>query len=191
MSESAIYIRYNGKFIVANHYNEISGEGMISRGVHTIEYLRDYLTKGWDWVFASAIPISVLKLLIDTDFCRKEVVIGKDLLEEYRNIVAEGKNFDISDYLFSTHDDTSGHLYIDIHAPEDLPFYDISYCFYSSHEDRVMNASDYMQQWCPDYRNTMNEDQLRYCNENIKAITDMSVLMTPDEAKDFRGIKII
>lgn len=31
----------------------------------------------------------------------------------------------------------------------------------------------------------------RQFNENIKAITDMSVLMTPDEAKDFRGIKTI
>lgn len=191
MSESAIYIRYNGQIIIANYYNDIYGNRMISRASNTIEYLRSFLTKGWDWFFTSKISIGMLKLLIDTDFGSKEVVIGKDLLEEYRNIVAEGKNLDISDYLFSTHDDTNGHLYIDVYAPEDLPFYDVSYCFYCSSEDRIMDASEYLRQRCPDYRNTMDEDQLRCCNENIKAISDMSVLMTPDEAKDFRAIKTI
>lgn len=195
---SQIYVRYNGKLILARYYQWNYGERMISRARYGIEYLKYYADHGYDFVFRSASEIEKMVRIFDTNFDMKDVQISSNIFKEWEyevaNWEAEGCDYALEFYghVFAGQDNNDGQLFVDIIGGDnDGNGVQIKYAFFSGDGyDEIMTAKEYMD-WDNPERDWqvpvpyMDEEAIRLCNENIDAINDMAQLMTRLDVNSF------
>jgi len=195
---SQIYVRYNGKLILARYYQWNYGERMISRARYGIEYLKYYVDHGYDFVFRSAHDIEKMVRIFDTNFDMKDVQISSDIFKEWEcevaNWEAEGCDYALEfyGYVFAGQDNNDGQLFVDIiGGDKDGNGAQIKYAFFSGDGyDEIMTAREYMDWDNPgrDWQEPvpyMDEGAIKLCNENIGAINDMAQLMTRRDVNSF------
>jgi hypothetical protein len=179
---SQIYVRYNGDLIIANYYQWNFAERMISRARYGIEWLKEYLDNGWNWMFKDAHYIRKISRIFDVNFDMKDVAISLDIMQEYREY-GEGSTF--CGYVFNQ-DNNDGQFLVDIVGDR------IFYCFKDVGEYTPMDAEGYMRwEYRFDDKNDWEKDEYISeegkvaCKENIKRISEMATLMTEEQVREF------
>ena len=175
---SQIYIRYNKKLVVANYYQWNYSEKMISRARHGIEYIKDNFIEYRNFIFDNPHYMKQLSRIFDVNFDMKDVQISTNIIEEWKD------DDDFNDFVFIRQDNNDGKLFVDI-----LENGTIKYAFLDCNCDmeNIMNAAKYMDWDSEDWRNSkyIDNEQKKLCEDNLKAIEEMAVLMTKEEMKDF------
>jgi len=194
---SQIYVRYNGKLILARYYQWNYGERMISRARYGIENLKYYVENGYDFAFRSAHEIEKMVRIFDTNFDMKDVQISSDIFKEWESEVASWESdgcdyaLEFYEHVFAGQDNNDGQLFIDIIGADKNGNGEIKYAFFSGDGyDEIMTAKEYMD-WDNPGRDWqvpvpyMDEETIKLCNENIDAINDMAQLMTRRDVNSF------
>lgn len=184
---SQIYVRYNGKLILARYYQWNYGERMISRARYGIEYIKYYVDNGFDFVFRNQNEIEKMSRVFDVNFDMKDVQISNDILKEWEEY---GEGISFFDYVFTGQDNNDGQLFVDIEMNDENAT--IKYAFFDCEidYDTIMSASEYMD-WDNGDRDWqvpvpyMNADTIKTCRENIEAINETAQLMTREEVNSF------
>lgn len=185
---SQIYVRYNGRLIIANYYQWNYAERMISRARWGIEYLKDFVDKGYDFAFRDPSYITRFSRIFDTNFDMHDVAISCDIVKEYHELFPDR---DFNDSVFNKQDNNDGQLFVDIQDGK------IFYCFRDMYENKRMNATQYMKWDCSKHWDRQKDhnpafddcyldaEEIETCKANIKAIGEMAELMTKTQLNDF------
>lgn len=179
---SQIYVRYNGKLIIANYYQWNYGERMISRARYGIEYILEY----GKYAFYQ---IEKLRRIFDVNFDMKDIVISSDIFKEYEEWVVDYPKTPFLDFCFLTQHNNDGKLLVDIQGGA------IKYAFldYDCNVDRIMDAEQYME-WDigEDWKiafdgksGSMSQDEIDTAKANIEWLNQNVMLMTKDEVSRF------
>lgn len=177
---SQIYVRYykDGKwYLTARYYQWNYGERMISRCRYTLEWIKEYME--WDWHLTT--DTRKLKHIMDTNFDMKDVVLGCDITEEWKEYFPDD---DFNDIVFRGQDNNDGQLYIEIKDGI------IKYAFLAYSEcntDRIMSAAKYMNWDSKGWRKSpyIDDEQKSLCEANLKEIKKLARLITKEELDDF------
>lgn len=176
---SQIYVRYTKdgkKYLTARYYQWNFGERMISRCRHTIEWIKEYLE--YDWHLTT--ETEKLKRILDTNFDMKDVVLGQDIVKEWKEDFPE-ENF--NEFVFKYQDNNDGKLLIDIKDGI------IKYAFldWNCNTDKIMSAARYMNWNSKGWRTSeyIDKEQKALCVRNIKYISKHAQLMTKEEVEEF------
>ena len=194
---SQIYIRYNVNYVsgsstanpktrnykglIARHFGWNYGERMISRARYVIEEIQDEFMK-YKWNFGEKEKLEKLKRFCETNFDMKDIIFSSDIVKEIEDYF----DGDLQ-YLFNQ-DNNDGQLFIDVTDNG------IKYCFMSFfNEGEPMNGEHYMKWNCenkqrPDWHKPyehIDEETIKYTENNIKEINNMATLMTMDEIEAF------
>lgn len=185
---SQIYVRINGKLVVAQYYGWNYGERMISRAKGILEWLEEYRKGGWMHFFTSGNMPSYaeqLRRVCDINFDMRDYQISADIIKEWREEFPEEP---FNRYVFDEQDNNDGQLFIDVQGDT------IKYCFTKwTMRNKAMNGGQYMA-W--DYDGCMvrnwtipteylPQEAIDLCRENIKYIKEHAKLMTVDELREF------
>lgn len=198
---SQIYVRWNTndgkKFLVPRYYQWNFGTRMISRARGILEWL-----KGSGQYLYSILHndnVEKLRRIMDTNFDYKDVVLGRDIIDEW----LEFRDADFSDWIFTGQDNNDGQLFIDmiVKWPDsrwiEEPKIKFKYAFIAGSDgESSMNGNEYMQ-WdtrCDDddcdYKiwtdNPYIKKEIKYTQKNITYIEKNAELMTKEEIKEFR-----
>lgn len=175
---SQIYLRYNGKLIFANYYQWNYGERMISRARYGIEWVKEMVDNGWDFVFRDKSKIEQMRRVFDVNFDMHDVAISCDIVQEWKEQFSDE---DFNEIVFDEQDNNDGQLFVDIKDGE------IYYCFRDMYKNTIMDAHCYMnwdaEGW--EEREYLSQEDKNTCRENMKAIEEMATLMTMDQLDDF------
>lgn len=178
---SQIYVRYEGKLLIARYYQWNYAERMISRARYGMEYLQSHLE--YPFLFKDSSFIHKLIRIFDTNFDMKDVQISHDIFFEYEMDSLDG-DYEFNQYVFRDQDNNDGQLLIDV--ADGI----IKYAFLdnTADADRIMSAQNYMD-WDDDafwHRHNENSDFVgKTCRDNINAIAELATLMTKDEVENF------
>lgn len=176
---SQIYLRYNGNLIFAHYYQWNFADRMVSRARWGMEYLKEYLKDGFDFVFHTESYITKIRRVFDTNFDMHDVQLSCDIVQE-REKYSPGEDF--NDYVFNSQDNNDGQLFVDIIDGK------IFYAFTDDAQERtIMDAESYMDWDCEDWRTNeyISNDERAVCKENIEAIRELATLMTHEQLDDF------
>lgn len=185
---SQIYVRYKDRLVVANYYQWNYGERMISRARWGLEWINDYTERGVrDFIFKSEEYLNRLRRVFDVNFDMHDVASHCDIVKEWEDQFSDAP---FNDVVFNWQDNNDGQLFIDL---QDGKLY---YCFRDMRENRIMDAAEYMDWDCSywDSRSEHNpafdsdylsEEEIKTCENNIKAIMEMAELMTAEQLEDF------
>lgn len=178
---SQIYVRYQKdgvNYLIARYYQWNYAERMISRCRHTIEYIKEIIN--WDWYFTT--ETETLKRYLDVNFDMQSIVIGQDIIEEWKEWPYQAETT-FNEYVFFQQDNNDGKLFIDIKDGV------IKYAFVDTdcHTEHIMNARQYMN-W--DYEDWLDSEYLdvearQTCINNFEAIESLAELMTEEELDEF------
>lgn len=186
---SQIYVRYNKdgvNYLTARYYQWNYGERMISRCKHSIEWINSIL--GYDWYLTT--ETEKLKRILDVNFDMQDIVIGCDIIKEYKeDEYWKDNNYSFNNYVFQCQSNNDGKLFIDIKNGI------IKYAFLDSdcNTKCIMNAEQYMN-WDSDGWITseyIDDEQKLICFNNIKEIVKLAELMTKEEIEDFMNCDYI
>ena len=188
---SQIYVRWNtreGKMrLVPRYYQWNFGTRMISRAKGIIEWLKGsgaYLDYGNE---------EKLRRIMDVNFDYKDVVLGQDIVQEWKEI---GGDDSFNDWVFFSQDNNDGRLLIDMHIDwENKKNLTFKYAFLTYEDDSpVMNGDEYMQ-WDQGGNEAMGykiwrnspylTKEIKYTERNIKWINKHAKLMTAEEVSRF------
>ena len=194
---SQIYVRWNtqdGKMmLVPRYYQWNYGTRMISRARGIIGWLEGsgtYLDCGNE---------EKLRRIMDINFDYKDVVLGHDIIKEWKEYC---NGLDFNDTVFFGQDNNDGKLLIDMHidwkcvdrltGKDKISF---KYAFLTDEDDSpVMNGDEYMQWDEGGYEdagykvwrdNPYLKKEIKYTERNIKWIDKHAKLMTAEEVKRF------
>ncbi len=183
--ESQIYVKVDGKLIIANYYSWNYGERMVSRARHGIEYIKDRLeefgTFGCKNPFYDKWQILKLSRIFDVNFDMHDIAISQDLFKEYKEQFSDRP---MKQYFFDYQQNSDGQLFIAVNTKTK----EIKYAFVKEGENSPLNAFEYME-WdnCPGW-NVIGKDWVNVCKANDKAIKEMATLMTVDEVIHFKNL---
>lgn len=179
---SQIYVRYNKKLVVTNYYQWNYGERMISRARYGIEYIRKSYLEHRGWIFNNESDMEKLRRIFDVNFDMKDIVMSWNIIEEWKEQFSEDKNF--NNYVFKLQDNNDGKLFVDI-----LDDGTMEYAFLdcTCDTEHIMSASQYMTWDHKDWRKSkyITDEQKSFCEDNLKKIEEMAVLMTQEEIENF------
>lgn len=176
---SQIYLRYNGALVFANYYQWNFGERMISRARWGIEWVKEQVDKGYDFIFRSNSYIKQMRRVFDANFDMHDVQISGDIVKEWADDFADEP---FNDIVFNFQDNNDGQLFVDIRDGR------IFYCFRNMHADTIMDAEQYMKWDLPRWKTddcSLDAEEIQTCKDNIKAIGNMATLMTREQLDDF------
>ena len=180
---SQIYVRYEGKLIIARYYQWNYGERMISRARYGIEYIKRDIDKGYTFCFTTECYINRYIHIFDTNFDMKDVEISTDIFKEFEEWKVEEPELDFKQHCFTYQDNNDGKLLIDISGKT------IKYAFLDSETDikHIMSARQYMDWDSTNWRYSkyIGAAGIRACKDNIQSINSMARLMTEQEVIDF------
>ena len=173
---SQIYVRYNGKLIIANYYGWNYGERMISRARYGIEYLKTHIQ--YDWSFRDPTYLKKFSRMFDVNFDIHDVAISSDIIREHREEFPEE---DFNGFVFDYQDNNDGQLFVDIQNEE------IFYCFRNPYDNKIMDAEQYMEWDAEDWQQSeyISDAGKTALVENIKEIKNMAKLMTEEQLNNF------
>lgn len=189
---SQIYVRWNTKdgkmMLVPRYYQWNYGTRMISRARGIIGWLEGsgtYLDCGNE---------EKLRRIMDVNFDYKDVVLGHNIIEEWKEYC---NGLDFNDTVFFGQDNNDGKLLIDMHIDwgENKEKITFKYAFLTDENDSpVMNGDEYMQWDEGGYEgsgykvwrdNPYLKKEIKYTERNIKWIDKHAKLMTAEEVKRF------
>lgn len=171
---SQIYVIYKGNqnrdCISATYFQWNYGERMVSRA----RYLMGWI-KAHDTLRSNSLSFIAHKIryIASVNFDYKDVVIGSDLVEKWKNYKTSGViNTDLNDYIFHA-DNNDGRLFIDARNPKHLRYAFTTY----DYKDGVMGPEAYLKwdQTPQKIRDT------KFTKRNINWITHNAKLMKKDE----------
>ena len=194
---SQIYVRFNTqdgkKFLVPRYYSWNFGTRMVSRARGIIEWLKGngkYMNSSYHNEH-----IEKLRRIMDTNFDYKDMVLGQDIIEEWKQY---GDKDNFMDEVFIGQDNNDGQLFIDmiVKWPDNRwieePKIKFKYAFLESYDgERPMNGDEYMQWDETGEFKTWTESpyikkEIKYTQKNIAWIEKNAELMTEQEVKEFR-----
>ena len=193
---SQIYVRWNERngdmYLVPRYYQWNYGTRMISRARGIIEWLKGsgaYLDCGNE---------EKLRRIMDVNFDYKDVVLGHDIIEEWKEYC---NGLDFNNTVFFGQDNNDGKLLIDMHIDwgENEEKITFKYAFLTDENDSpVMNGDEYMQWDEGGYEgsgykawrdNPYLKKEIKYTERNIKWINKHAKLMTAEEVNRFTSYK--
>lgn len=175
---SQIYVIYkdnqNRDCISATYFQWNYGERMVSRA----RYLMGWI-KGQSLVYSSdnnlfslSYVVHKIRYIASVNFDYKDVVIGQDLIEEWKAYKQGVPNANLNDYIFNA-DNNDGCLFIDARIPKQLRYAFTTY----DYKDGVMGPEAYLK-WDNVPQNIRNA---KFTKRNINWITHNAKLMKKKE----------
>lgn len=168
-----IYKDYDGNpHINATYFQWNFGERMISRARYTMGWIQEHL----DFLDNLYSVAPKLRYIESVNFDYKDVVVGHDLVEEWREFGNDGKRFGLEEYIFKC-DNNDGCLVIDARDKNKL-----KYCFTEDDilKSKAMGPVGYMK-WD---RVPYKIKRLKSTKSNIHWITHHAKLMSTKELKE-------
>lgn len=169
---SQIYVIYkdnqNRDCISATYFQWNYGERMISRARYTMEWIKRQVTDFSSlWYTAHK-----LRYIESVNFDYKDVVIGQDLIEEWKDYKQGVPNANLNDYIFNA-DNNDGCLFIDARVPQNLRYAFTTY----DYKDGVMGPEAYLK-WDGTPQKIRDT---KFTKRNINWITHNAKLMKKKE----------
>ena len=169
---SQIYVIYkdnqNRDCISATYFQWNYGERMISRARYTMEWIKGQVTD-FSSLWCTAHKI---RYIASVNFDYKDVVIGQDLIEEWKDYKQGVPNANLNDYIFNA-DNNDGCLFIDARVPQNLRYAFTTY----DYKDGVMGPEAYLK-WDDVPQKIRNT---KFTKRNINWITHNAKLMKKKE----------
>lgn len=170
---SQIYVIYKDKqnrdCISATYFQWNYGERMISRARYLMEWIKNQSSLSSDYLPFVAHKI---RYIASVNFDYKDVVIGQDLIEEWKDYKRGVPNANLNDYIFNA-DNNDGCLFIDARIPEHLRYAFTTY----DYKDGVMGPEAYLK-WDDVPQKIRNT---KFTKRNINWITHNAKLMKKKE----------
>ena len=166
---SQIYVIYkdhqNRDCISATYFQWNYGERMISRARYLMGWLKNN-------VFSLSYVANKIRYIASANFDYKDVVIGQDLIEEWKDYKQGVPNANLNDYIFNA-DNNDGCLFIDARIPQQLRYAFTTY----DYKDGVMGPEAYLK-WDGTPQKIRNT---KFTKRNINWITHNAKLMKKEE----------
>lgn len=176
---SQIYVIYkdnqNRDCISATYFQWNYGERMISRARYLMGWIKSqnsfYVADSYN-VFPLSYVANKIRYIASVNFDYKDVVIGQDLIEEWKDYKQGVPNANLNDYIFHA-DNNDGCLFIDARNPKHLRYAFTTY----DYKDGVMGPEAYLK-WDNVPQNIRNA---KFTKRNINWITHNAKLMKKKE----------
>ena len=176
---SQIYVIYkdnqNRDCISATYFQWNYGERMVSRARYLMGWIKSqnsfYVADSYN-VFPLSYVANKIRYIASVNFDYKDVVIGQDLIEEWKAYKQGVPNSNLNDYIFNA-DNNDGCLFIDARIPKQLRYAFTTY----DYKDGVMGPEAYLK-WDNVPQNIRNA---KFTKRNINWITHNAKLMKKKE----------
>lgn len=176
---SQIYVIYkdnqNRDCISATYFQWNYGERMVSRARYLMGWIKSqnsfYVADSYN-VFPLSYVANKIRYIASVNFDYKDVVIGQDLIEEWKDYKQGVPNANLNDYIFHA-DNNDGCLFIDARNPKHLRYAFTTY----DYKDGVMGPEAYLK-WDNVPQNIRNA---KFTKRNINWITHNAKLMKKKE----------
>ena len=176
---SQIYVIYkdnqNRDCISATYFQWNYGERMVSRARYLMGWIKSqnsfYVVDSYN-VFPLSYVANKIRYIASVNFDYKDVVIGQDLIEEWKDYKQGVSNANLNDYIFHA-DNNDGCLFIDARNPKHLRYAFTTY----DYKDGVMGPEAYLK-WDNVPQNIRNA---KFTKRNINWITHNAKLMKKKE----------
>ena len=174
---SQIYVIYkdnqNRDCVSATYFQWNYGERMISRARYLMGWIKAQNSL-YNNLYSDYLPFVIYKIryVASVNFDYKDVTIGMDLIEEWKEIRTQYPNTNLNDYIFNA-DNNDGCLFIDARIPQHLRYAFTTY----NYKDGVMGPEAYLK-W------DGTPQKIRYTKftkRNINWITHNAKLMKKKE----------
>ena len=175
---SQIYVKVDGNLEVANYYQWNYGTRMISRARYGIEWIYDMLKAEYPSAMQRRhFNFEAFRRIWDVNFDYKDMVISRDLIKE-----DPGYKDDLERFIYGQ-DNDDGILFVDVNTKTGK----IKYCLTDCYEKNPMDAEQYMDWNCGDWKGDGQDTDEDYdtCMQNIQSIGEMAELMTKGELDAF------
>lgn len=177
---SQIYVIYkdnqNRDCISATYFQWNYGERMVSRARYLMGWIKGqnsfYVADSYN-VFPLSYVANKIRYIASVNFDYKDVIIGQDLIEEWKDYKQGGVlNTDLNDYIFNA-DNNDGCLFIDARIPKQLKYAFTTY----DYKDGVMGPEAYLK-WDGTPQKIRDT---KFTKRNINWITHNAKLMKKKE----------
>ena len=176
---SQIYVIYKDKqnrdCISATYFQWNYGERMISRARYLMGWIKSqnsfYVVDSYN-VFPLSYVVNKIRYIASVNFDYKDVVIGQDLIEEWKDYKQGIPNANLNDYIFHA-DNNDGCLFIDARNPKHLRYAFTTY----DYKDGVMGPEAYLK-WDGTPQKIRDT---KFTKRNINWITHNAKLMKKKE----------
>ena len=174
---SQIYVIYkdnqNRDCISATYFQWNYGERMISRARYLMGWIKAQNNLCSN-LYSDYLPFVAHKIryIASVNFDYKDVVIGQDLIEEWKDYKQGVPNANLNDYIFNA-DNNDGCLFIDARVPQNLRYAFTTY----DYKDGVMGPEAYLK-WDDVPQKIRNT---KFTKRNINWITHNTKLMKKAE----------
>lgn len=174
---SQIYVIYkdnqNRDCISATYFQWNYGERMISRARYLMGWIKAQNSL-YNNLYSDYLPFVIYKIryVASVNFDYKDVTIGTDLVEEWKEVRKQYLNTNLNDYIFNA-DNNDGCLFIDARIPKQLKYAFTTY----DYKDGVMGPKAYLK-WD---RTPQKIRDTKFTKRNINWITHNAKLMKKEE----------
>lgn len=175
---SQIYVIYkdnqNRDCISATYFQWNYGERMVSRARYLMGWIKgqSLFYSSDNNLFSLSYVVHKIRYIASVNFDYKDVVIGQDLIEEWKAYKQGVPNANLNDYIFNA-DNNDGCLFIDARIPKQLRYAFTTY----DYKDGVMGPEAYLK-WDNVPQNIRNA---KFTKRNINWITHNAKLMKKKE----------
>lgn len=175
---SQIYVIYkdnqNRDCISATYFQWNYGERMVSRARYLMGWIKDQnlFYSSDNNLFSLSYVAYKIRYIASVNFDYKDVVIGQDLIEEWKAYKQGVPNANLNDYIFNA-DNNDGCLFIDARIPQQLRYAFTTY----DYKDGVMGPEAYLK-WD---RTPQKIRDTKFTKRNINWITHNAKLMKKEE----------
>ena len=175
---SQIYVIYkdnqNRDCISATYFQWNYGERMVSRARYLMGWIKgqSLFYSSDNNLFSLSYVVHKIRYIASVNFDYKDVVIGQDLIEEWKAYKQGVPNANLNDYIFNA-DNNDGRLFIDARIPKQLRYAFTTY----DYKDGVMGPEAYLK-WDNVPQNIRNA---KFTKRNINWITHNAKLMKKKE----------
>ena len=175
---SQIYVIYkdnqNRDCISATYFQWNYGERMVSRARYLMGWIKDrnLFYSSDNNLFSLSYVAYKIRYIASVNFDYKDVVIGQDLIEEWKAYKQGVPNANLNDYIFNA-DNNDGCLFIDARNPKHLRYAFTTY----DYKDGVMGPEAYLK-WDQTPKKIRDT---KFTKRNINWITHNAKLMKKEE----------
>lgn len=175
---SQIYVIYkdnqNRDCISATYFQWNYGERMVSRARYLMGWIKDQnlFYSSDNNLFSLSYAAYKIRYIASVNFDYKDVVIGQDLIEEWKAYKQGVPNANLNDYIFNA-DNNDGCLFIDARIPKHLKYAFTTY----DYKDGVMGPEAYLK-WDGTPQKIRDT---KFTKRNINWITHNAKLMKKKE----------
>lgn len=174
---SQIYVIYkdnqNRDCVSATYFQWNYGERMVSRARYLMGWIKAQNNLCSN-LYSDYLPFVIYKIryVASVNFDYKDVTIGTDLIEEWKEIRTQYPNANLNDYIFNA-DNNDGCLFIDARIPQHLRYAFTTY----NYKDGVMGPEAYLK-WDGTPQKIRDT---KFTKRNINWITHNAKLMKKKE----------